>query len=82
MSVLPHFRLRAQLYGLNWLISLWNNNINGILGGASVALSELKLNPIADEMGLGKTLQAISMMLWLHDVQKLPGPYRMHPCRC
>nr|GMD42056.1 ISWI chromatin-remodeling complex ATPase CHR11 [Ipomoea batatas] len=33
-----------QLAGLNWLIRLYENGINGIL---------------ADEMGLGKTLQTI-----------------------
>ena len=33
-----------QIRGLNWMISLYENGINGIL---------------ADEMGLGKTLQTI-----------------------
>ncbi len=36
-----------QIRGLNWLISLHENGINGIL---------------ADEMGLGKTLQTISLL--------------------
>lgn len=36
-----------QISGLNWMISLHENNINGVL---------------ADEMGLGKTLQAISVL--------------------
>ena len=35
-----------QVAGLNWMISLYENGINGIL---------------ADEMGLGKTLQTISL---------------------
>lgn len=39
-----------QIEGLNWLISLYENGINGIL---------------ADEMGLGKTLQAISILGYL-----------------
>ncbi|KAG8480940.1 hypothetical protein CXB51_025619 [Gossypium anomalum] len=39
-----------QLAGLNWLIRLYENGINGIL---------------ADEMGLGKTLQTISLMGYL-----------------
>lgn len=39
-----------QVEGLNWLISLYENGINGIL---------------ADEMGLGKTLQAISILGYL-----------------
>uniref|UniRef100_A0A5S6PYK1 Uncharacterized protein n=1 Tax=Trichuris muris TaxID=70415 RepID=A0A5S6PYK1_TRIMR len=36
-----------QIRGLNWMISLFENGINGIL---------------ADEMGLGKTLQTISLI--------------------
>lgn len=36
-----------QIRGLNWMISLFENGINGIL---------------ADEMGLGKTLQTISLL--------------------
>ncbi len=38
-----------QIRGLNWMISLYENGINGIL---------------ADEMGLGKTLQTISLLGW------------------
>ena len=37
-----------QLQGLNWMVSLHHNGMNGIL---------------ADEMGLGKTLQCITL-LW------------------
>lgn len=40
-----------QIRGLNWLILLYENNINGIL---------------ADEMGLGKTLQTISIIGYLY----------------
>ena len=36
-----------QIRGLNWMIGLYENGINGIL---------------ADEMGLGKTLQTISLL--------------------
>ncbi|KAJ8608173.1 hypothetical protein MRB53_039771 [Persea americana] len=39
-----------QIQGLNWLVSLYENGINGIL---------------ADEMGLGKTLQTISFLGYL-----------------
>jgi len=39
-----------QVRGLNWMISLYENGINGIL---------------ADEMGLGKTLQTISLLGYL-----------------
>lgn len=34
-----------QLFGINWLIQLFENGMNGIL---------------ADEMGLGKTIQTVS----------------------
>uniref|UniRef100_A0A6B2KXV6 Uncharacterized protein n=1 Tax=Arcella intermedia TaxID=1963864 RepID=A0A6B2KXV6_9EUKA len=48
-----------QLKGLNWLISLYENGLNGIL---------------ADEMGLGKTIQTIALLahLWSKGIQ---GPF-------
>ncbi|KAL7105006.1 hypothetical protein ACP275_07G018300 [Erythranthe tilingii] len=49
-----------QLAGLNWLIRLYENGINGIL---------------ADEMGLGKTLQTISLMGYLHECRGITGPH-------
>ncbi|CAG8582768.1 21708_t:CDS:10, partial [Gigaspora rosea] len=49
-----------QLQGLNWMISLFENGINGIL---------------ADEMGLGKTLQSISFLGYLKYVRNIPGPH-------
>ena len=49
-----------QLRGLEWMVSLYNNNLNGIL---------------ADEMGLGKTIQSISLITYLIEVKKNPGPY-------
>ncbi|KAG2730752.1 hypothetical protein G9P44_005901 [Scheffersomyces stipitis] len=39
-----------QLKGLQWMVSLYNNKLNGIL---------------ADEMGLGKTIQSISLVTYL-----------------
>ncbi|EST05585.1 ISWI HAND domain protein [Kalmanozyma brasiliensis GHG001] len=47
-----------QVQGLNWMISLYHNGINGIL---------------ADEMGLGKTLQTISFLGYLRDFRDTPG---------
>ena len=47
-----------QIQGLNWLISLYLNGINGIL---------------ADEMGLGKTLQTISFLGFLKYYRDTPG---------
>ncbi|KAJ3197493.1 hypothetical protein HK101_003191 [Irineochytrium annulatum] len=49
-----------QLQGLNWLISLYCNGINGIL---------------ADEMGLGKTLQSISFLGYLKHVRGIHGKH-------
>lgn len=48
-----------QLEGLEWLISLYENGINGIL---------------ADEMGLGKTIQTIAMLAHLWE-NKSYGPF-------
>jgi SWI/SNF-related matrix-associated actin-dependent regulator of chromatin subfamily A member 5 len=49
-----------QLDGLNWLIRLYETNINGIL---------------ADEMGLGKTLQSISLLAYIRQFKKVNGPH-------
>jgi len=49
-----------QVQGLNWMISLYENGINGIL---------------ADEMGLGKTLQTIAFLGYLRYVQGVSGPH-------
>ncbi|XP_031550358.1 SWI/SNF-related matrix-associated actin-dependent regulator of chromatin subfamily A member 5-like [Actinia tenebrosa] len=49
-----------QVRGLNWLISLYENGINGIL---------------ADEMGLGKTLQTISLLGYMKHFRNVPGPH-------
>ncbi|XP_035710091.1 chromatin-remodeling complex ATPase chain Iswi isoform X2 [Folsomia candida] len=49
-----------QIRGLNWLINLLENGINGIL---------------ADEMGLGKTLQTISLFGYLKHYKKVRGHY-------
>lgn len=48
-----------QLEGLYWLVSLYENGLNGIL---------------ADEMGLGKTLQTISFLAFLKEKQ-VSGPF-------
>lgn len=49
-----------QLEGLNWLIRLFETNINGIL---------------ADEMGLGKTIQTIAFIAYLEMVCTKKGFY-------
>ncbi|KAG8987114.1 hypothetical protein FRB90_003591 [Tulasnella sp. 427] len=49
-----------QIKGLQWMVSLYNNRLNGIL---------------ADEMGLGKTIQTISLITFLIERKHQPGPY-------
>ncbi|KIY64503.1 SNF2-family ATP dependent chromatin remodeling factor snf21 [Cylindrobasidium torrendii FP15055 ss-10] len=49
-----------QLKGLQWMVSLYNNRLNGIL---------------ADEMGLGKTIQTISLISFLIESKNQPGPF-------
>ncbi|KAF8915438.1 SNF2 family N-terminal domain-containing protein [Mucidula mucida] len=49
-----------QLQGLNWMVSLHHNGLNGIL---------------ADEMGLGKTLQTISFLSYLKHHRNITGPH-------
>ncbi len=49
-----------QIKGLEWLVSLYNNKLNGIL---------------ADEMGLGKTIQTISLFCYLMEFKKNSGPF-------
>ncbi|CAO3618792.1 unnamed protein product [Cunninghamella blakesleeana] len=49
-----------QHVGLDWLISLYNNGLNGIL---------------ADEMGLGKTIQTIALLASLACEKGIWGPH-------
>ncbi|KAF8886753.1 SNF2 family DNA-dependent ATPase [Infundibulicybe gibba] len=56
-----HGEMRTyQLQGLNWMVSLHHNGLNGIL---------------ADEMGLGKTLQTISFLSYLKHHLSVSGPH-------
>ncbi|KAJ3035239.1 hypothetical protein HDV00_004147 [Rhizophlyctis rosea] len=60
-SLLVGGRLKDyQIKGLQWMISLYNNRLNGIL---------------ADEMGLGKTIQTLSLITYLIEKKKQNGPY-------
>lgn len=47
-----------QIDGLNWMIQLYENGVNGVL---------------ADEMGLGKTLETISLLGYMKNVLGLSG---------
>jgi ATP-dependent helicase STH1/SNF2 len=49
-----------QVKGLEWMVSLYNNKLNGIL---------------ADEMGLGKTIQTISLVSFLMEKKNQNGPF-------
>lgn len=49
-----------QIDGLEWMVSLYNNGLNGIL---------------ADEMGLGKTIQTLSLLTYLVETKKNFGPF-------
>jgi len=49
-----------QLVSLNWMISLYNNRLNGIL---------------ADEMGLGKTVQVCALIAYLWESKQNYGPH-------
>ncbi|SPR01727.1 unnamed protein product (mitochondrion) [Plasmodiophora brassicae] len=73
MAVIPRFDVQPpnivggtmksyQLAGLNWLIRLYETNVNGIL---------------ADEMGLGKTLQTISLVAYLRQYRNVTGQHLM-----
>ncbi|KAL6776891.1 hypothetical protein ACKKBF_B03890 [Auxenochlorella protothecoides x Auxenochlorella symbiontica] len=54
-------RLREyQLVGLQWMVSLYNNHLNGIL---------------ADEMGLGKTVQVMALIAYLMEHKSNYGPH-------
>ncbi|XP_062108563.1 chromatin structure-remodeling complex protein SYD [Humulus lupulus] len=60
-SILQGGKLREyQMNGLRWLVSLYNNHLNGIL---------------ADEMGLGKTVQVISLICYLMETKNDRGPF-------
>ena len=51
---------KYQKDGLNWLVSLYNNDLHGVL---------------ADQMGLGKTVQTISLFCHLIESGKCTGPF-------
>ncbi|CCJ29638.1 unnamed protein product [Pneumocystis jirovecii] len=64
-SILIPFLLRGtlreyQYSGLEWLVGLYSNSVNGIL---------------ADEMGLGKTIQTIALLSYLACEKGIWGPH-------
>ncbi|XP_047104196.1 ATP-dependent helicase brm-like [Schistocerca piceifrons] len=60
-SIMVNGKLKEyQIRGLEWLVSLYNNSLNGIL---------------ADEMGLGKTIQTIALITYLMEKKEVHGPF-------
>ena len=59
-SLLKHTLREYQHIGLDWLVSLYERNLNGIL---------------ADEMGLGKTIQTIALLAHLAVDRENWGPH-------
>lgn len=51
---------KYQQAGLSWMVSLYNNKLNGIL---------------ADEMGLGKTIQTIALLCHIMEYKQNYGPF-------
>jgi SNF2 family DNA or RNA helicase len=49
-----------QIAGLQWMVSLYNNNLNGIL---------------ADDMGLGKTIQTLALLSYVMEFKHNNGPF-------
>jgi SNF2 family DNA or RNA helicase len=49
-----------QLKGVEWMVSLYNNRLNGIL---------------ADSMGLGKTASTIGLLAYLYENKGIVGPH-------
>ena len=60
-SIITGGKLREyQIEGLQWMVRLCENGINGIL---------------ADEMGLGKTLQSVSIIAYMREFKNITGPH-------
>jgi ATP-dependent helicase STH1/SNF2 len=69
-----------QLKGLQWMVSLYNNRLNGILADEMVHtfFSPLMVSCLLNLscfQGLGKTIQTISLIAFLIESKKQRGPY-------
>ena len=69
-----------QLAGLNWLIRLYDNGINGILADEMArACAATRAPPAVPDIrcaqGLGKTLQTISLLGSLAEQRAITGPH-------
>lgn len=68
--------LPYQLEGLQWLLSLWENGLSGILADEMGSLYLFFINCFVTSscIGLGKTIQVIALIAHLRD-HNTPGPY-------
>ncbi len=73
-----------QTRGLNWMISLYENGINGILADEMVGDTNSILFSVfilyshiclLFSQGLGKTLQTISLLGYMCLMRDVPGPH-------
>lgn len=68
-----------QIKGLQWMVSLYNNRLNGILADEMVSfyLMLRSLGVLIRELfqGLGKTIQTISLITFLIESKRQRGPY-------
>ena len=79
-----------QVRGLNWMISLYENGINGILADEMVRYNNTKrfnnitrfcftfmllLFVVVFVQGLGKTLQTISLLGYMKHYRNIPSPH-------
>jgi ATP-dependent helicase STH1/SNF2 len=78
-SILVGGKLKEyQLRGLEWMVSLYNNRLNGILAGKFWMIFPLTIYILIfmiDEMGLGKTIQTISLVTFLIEKKRQNGPF-------
>ena len=69
-----------QIKGLQWMVSLYNNKLNGILADEMVSLLYLQVTLLSlascfVSQGLGKTIQTISLVTFLIESKRQRGPY-------
>jgi ATP-dependent helicase STH1/SNF2 len=68
-----------QIKGLQWMVSLYNNRLNGILADEMVRFLYYSSWMVTDFFfslqGLGKTIQTISLITFLIEVKRQRGPF-------
>lgn len=82
-SIMVNGQLKEyQIKGLEWLVSLFNNNLNGILademGSVNNVFADLVIKCLIHFklfFSLGKTIQTIALVTYLMEVKKVNGPF-------